>query len=139
MLASSKLIAFLPSADLARARAFFERVLELRFLSEDPFATVFDAGGVMLRVANVPNFKPAPYTVLGWIVPDIERYAKTLQSRGVAFLRYPNMQQDTLGIWTSPSKAKVAWFHDADKNVLSLTEFASGKPRKKPGKRGRKG
>jgi catechol 2,3-dioxygenase-like lactoylglutathione lyase family enzyme len=139
MLASSKLIAFIPSADLARARAFFERVLGLRFVSEDPFAVVFDAAGLMLRVVTVPNFKPAPYTILGWTVPDIERYAKALQARGVAFLRYPNMEQNALGIWTSPSKAKVGWFHDSDENVLSLTEFASGKRKKKPGERRRKG
>jgi catechol 2,3-dioxygenase-like lactoylglutathione lyase family enzyme len=139
MLASSKLIAFIPSADLARARAFFERVLGLRFVSEDPFAVVFDAAGVMLRVVNVQDFKPAPFTILGWTVPDIERYAKALQARGVAFLRYPNMQQDALGIWTSPSNAKVAWFHDSDGNVLSLTEFASGKPKKKAGKRRKRG
>jgi hypothetical protein len=31
------------------------------------------------------------------------------------------MQQDELGIWNSPSGAKVAWFKDPDKNVLSLS------------------
>jgi hypothetical protein len=42
----------------------------------------------------------------------------------VVFLRYPGVNDgDGLGIWTSPSGAKVAWFNDPDGNVLSLTEF----------------
>lgn len=27
------------------------------------------------------------------------------------------------GIWQSPAGARVAWFHDPDENILSLTEF----------------
>jgi hypothetical protein len=34
------------------------------------------------------------------------------------------MSQDALGVWTSPSGAKVAWFKDPDGNNLSLTQFA---------------
>ena len=30
--------------------------------------------------------------------------------------------QDELGIWTTPSGARVAWFTDPDGNVLSLTQ-----------------
>jgi len=33
------------------------------------------------------------------------------------------MKQDELGIWLSPSGAKVAWFKDPDGNVLSVTEM----------------
>jgi len=33
------------------------------------------------------------------------------------------MGQDKLGIWTSPSGARIAWFKDPDGNTLSLTEF----------------
>jgi hypothetical protein len=34
------------------------------------------------------------------------------------------MNQDEDGIWTAPSKAKIAWFTDPDGNILSLTEFS---------------
>jgi hypothetical protein len=33
------------------------------------------------------------------------------------------MDQDELGIWKSPTGAKVAWFRDPDGNILSVTEF----------------
>jgi catechol 2,3-dioxygenase-like lactoylglutathione lyase family enzyme len=130
MLASSKLIAFAPSTDLKRARTFFEGVLGLRFVSEDSFAIVFDAKGTMLRVANTPGFQPAPHTIVGWVVPGIERCVEKLRARGVSFMRYPSMNQDALGIWTSPSGAKVVWFQDPDGNILSLTEFPVAKAKK---------
>ena len=39
--------------------------------------------------------------------------------------RFPGMAQDDLGIWTTPSGAKVAWFSDPHGNVLSVTELPS--------------
>jgi hypothetical protein len=47
---------------------------------------------------------------------------KALQKKGVKFERYEGMNQDQLGIWTSPSGARIAWFKDPDGNVLSLSE-----------------
>jgi hypothetical protein len=61
--------------------------------------------------------------VLGWSVVDIATTVQALASGGVQFLRYPGMEQDDLGVWLSPSGARVAWFEDPDRNVLSLTEF----------------
>jgi hypothetical protein len=90
---------------------------------DDSFALVFDAHGVMLRVARVHELTPAPYTVLGWKVADISAAVKELQIRGVAFERYEGLDQDELGIWKSPGGAKVAWFKDPDRNTLSLTQF----------------
>ncbi|HEX8906435.1 MAG TPA: VOC family protein [Longimicrobiaceae bacterium] len=123
MLGAAKVVAFVPTRDAARARAFYEGVLGLRCVGADPFATVFDAGGTMLRVVNVPDFSPAPFAVLGWDVPDAEEAARGLRARGVALERFPGMDQDALGIWTSPAGGRIAWFRDPDGNVLSITQF----------------
>jgi catechol 2,3-dioxygenase-like lactoylglutathione lyase family enzyme len=72
----------------------------------------------------VGKHTPAPFTVLGWEVKSIEATVKQLQSAGVEFQRYAGLNDnDPLGIWTSPSGARIAWFHDPDGNVLSLTQF----------------
>lgn len=123
MLASEKLMAFLAVRDLGRARDFYRDTLGLRLVSEDEFALVFDAGGTMLRVARVGEPASAQYTVLGWQVNDIIETAKSLVKAKVAFARYPGIEQDALGIWKSPSGARVAWFKDPDGNTLSITEF----------------
>ena len=119
------IVAFVPTTNPARSRAFFETTLGLRLVSEDLFALVFDAHGTSVRVANVSSvkgFEPAPFTILGWAVGDIDAVVAELSGRGLRFERFPGMQQDAQGVWTSPSEARIAWFKDAEGNVLSLTQ-----------------
>ena len=123
MLESQKLVAFVGTRDPVRAKHFYQNTLGLRLVSEDEFALVFDVSGTMLRVTRVQELAAAKYTVLGWQVRDIVSTAKHLQKVRVDLERYPGMQQDELGIWNSPSGAKVAWFKDPDGNTLSITQF----------------
>jgi catechol 2,3-dioxygenase-like lactoylglutathione lyase family enzyme len=125
ILGSSKLVAFVPTTDPAKARAFYTEVLGLRLVADEaPFALVFDANGTMLRITTVKEHHAPPFTVLGWHVSAIESTVETLTAAGVAFLRYPGLNdKGALAIWTSPSGARIAWFNDLDGNVLSLTEF----------------
>ena len=90
---------------------------------EDSFALAFEVGGTMLRVTTVKEVAKAAYTVLGWQVPNILRAAKSLEKAGVSLERYAGIEQDELGIWKSPSGARVAWFKDPDGNTLSITQF----------------
>ncbi|HUO07678.1 MAG TPA: VOC family protein [Phycisphaerae bacterium] len=125
MLGKADVIAFVPTRDPQRARAFYEGVLGLEFVGEDLFAKVFKANGVMVRVVNVStveDFRPHPFTVLGWRVESAEGTVRALGEKGVTFERYAGMQMDEMGIWRSPSGAKVAWFKDPDGNILSVTE-----------------
>jgi len=127
MLTANPIIAFVATTNPSRAREFYANTLGLRFVSENQFAVVFDAGGIMLRVTPVKDFEPTCFTVLGWVVPDIAKEVRELAKRGVKFRRYDWMEQDGNGVWTSPDNAKVAWFNDPDGNILSLTEFGRGK------------
>jgi catechol 2,3-dioxygenase-like lactoylglutathione lyase family enzyme len=104
MLGSTNIVAFVPTTDAARARAFYEGVLGLRFVKDDGFAMVLDANGIMVRAAKVgADWKP-------------------LQGKGVHFEIFGFFKQDELGIWTAPTGDKVAWFKDPDGNVLSVSQ-----------------
>lgn len=122
MLGTTNLIAFVPITDHDAARSFYEGVLGLRFVHNDGFASVFDANGIMVRMSKVPEFKPFPFTLLGWEVPDIAAAVTTLEPRGVHFERFGFFEQDALGVWTAPSGDKVAWFKDPDGNLLSVSQ-----------------
>jgi catechol 2,3-dioxygenase-like lactoylglutathione lyase family enzyme len=121
MLGSIDIVAFVPTKDAEKARAFYEGVLGLRFVKDDGFALVLDANGIMVRVAKA-QFTPAPFTILGWQVADIEKIVTGLQGKGVKFERFGFFEQDALGIWTAPSGDKVAWFKDPDGNILSVSQ-----------------
>jgi catechol 2,3-dioxygenase-like lactoylglutathione lyase family enzyme len=122
MLGSTDIVAFVPTKDSQKARAFYAGVLGLRFVKDDGFALVMDANGIMVRIAKAPDFNPAPFTILGWKVTGIEKVVTTLQGKGVTFERFSFFQQDKLGIWTAPTGDKVAWFKDPDGNILSVSE-----------------
>jgi predicted enzyme related to lactoylglutathione lyase len=121
-LGSSRITAFVATTDAKRARTFYEGVLGLTVTSEDGFALALDVNGTPVRVAVVREIVVAAYTVLGFCVPDIAESIRALRERGVRFESYEFLVQDALGVWTSPSGARIAWFKDPDGNVLSLTQ-----------------
>jgi catechol 2,3-dioxygenase-like lactoylglutathione lyase family enzyme len=123
-----KIIGFVTIVDVERAKIFYRDVLGLRMVEEEPpFALVFDANGIMLRLGMGKERNPAPGTVLGWQVPDIQSVARDLEHAGVKFERFNGMKQDEQGVWNSPSGAKVAWFKDPDGNILSISEHPDAK------------
>jgi len=123
MLEDQQLMAFLATARADEALVFYRDVLGLRFVADEYVALVFESSGVMLRIQKVEQHTPFPYTALGWKVSDLSAKVTELARNGARFERFAGMAQDDLGIWTSPSGARVAWFKDPDGNVLSLTEF----------------
>ena len=124
MLRDAALVAFIPVTDLARARDFYVSVLGLQVQNEDGFAVVLDANGTSLRLTQVPELRPQPFTIAGWRVIDIEGVVEALQQSGVRFSRYEGMDEDDRGIWTTPGGDKVAWFTDPDGNTLSVTAIS---------------
>ena len=114
-------VAFLPTTDGDAARAFYEGVLGLTFVEDQGFALVFDLGGTPLRITRVESFTPQPFTVLGWAVDDLEGTIRELADRGVTFERFAQLEQDDLGIWTSPGGTRVAWLRDPDGNTIGLS------------------
>lgn len=122
MLSDSKMIGFIATTDYAKARAFYEGQLGLRFVSQDQFALVLESNGNMIRIPKAKDVKPHAFTVLGWEVASIEDKVSQLQEKGVAFEKYGIPGQDERGIWTAPGGDKVAWFKDPDGNVLSISQ-----------------
>ncbi len=123
MLTTANLRAFVATSDAAKAREFYEKTLGLTFVSDEPYALVFDANGTMLRIQKVKDVAPIPYTALGWQVDDISATITDLTKNGVVFERFPGIPFDELGICTFPNGDKVAWFKDPDGNLLSLDQM----------------
>ena len=119
-LATAPITSFVGVSDLDAAELFYGDVLGLPLRDARPFALVADTGVTQLRITAVEAVRPAPYSVLGWQVEDIEGTVDELVSKGVQFTRYEGIEQDDRGLWTAPSGARIAWFRDPDGNNLSL-------------------
>jgi len=123
-LRSGAFVGFIPVTDLVSARAFYVGTLGLTMTEDSPFAVVLRHGGTVIRLTEVAELRPQPFTIAGWEVPEISAVIDSLRSSGVTFRRYDGMVQDDRGIWTTPGGDQIAWFLDLDGNTLSLTELA---------------
>ncbi len=123
----ARVMAMICVADRLRARAFYADVLGpilgIGAPAIDDFGDQFPCGDGFIRLTALPDWQAGPYPVLGWQVDDAAGAATALVAAGVAMLRYPGFDQDALGLWTAPGGgARIAWFHDSEGNLLSLTQ-----------------
>jgi predicted enzyme related to lactoylglutathione lyase len=80
------------------------------------------AGGGHLIIYPKPNHEPATFTVLNFPVADIDAAVGELSAAGVAFERYPGIEQDERGIARDPDGPSIAWFKDPAGNILSVLQ-----------------
>lgn len=125
MLGSSDLVAFAATAKPEASRTFYEDVLGLDLIVDEPTAIVFDAPNASVRISKVESVQPPDYTVLGWDVADLDSVVDALVEAGVELAQYDDLPQDERGVATFPDGTRVAWFEDPDGNTLSVTEHAS--------------
>src|ERR1700749_2061925 len=80
-LSSHSVIAFATIVDVERAKRFYRDMLGLTLMNEvPPFALVFDANGVMVRLQMAKKLPEAYGTVLGWRGPEIGRVMENLRA-----------------------------------------------------------
>jgi catechol 2,3-dioxygenase-like lactoylglutathione lyase family enzyme len=121
MLTDESLVAFVTTARPAEARAFYERVLGLKLLSDNDHLMTFASGPARVSLVKGESANVRPGTALGWDVRDLRAAVRDLMARSVAFERFEGMAQDDLAIWSPVPGHGVAWFKDPDGHTLSLS------------------
>ncbi|MFC3711358.1 VOC family protein [Sphingoaurantiacus capsulatus] len=120
---AAAMVAFINVSDRDRALGFYCDTLGLSVRSSDGYGDFLAAGPGLIRMTVLPGATAALHPVLGWNVADIGAEVRDLTARGVAFTRYDGLEQDALGIWTSPENgSKIAFFADPDGNVLTVSQ-----------------
>ncbi|MHB1865176.1 MAG: VOC family protein [Candidatus Saccharimonadales bacterium] len=112
--------------NLAQARHFYIQVLGLS-LDNDKMGLHFSLpGGGQLFIYQKDDHKPATFTVLNFIVEDIDKAVDELSTNGVSFDRYDMpAKQDEKGIergLKSNMGPDIAWFKDPAGNILSVIQ-----------------
>lgn len=72
---------------------------------------------------------PASYTVLNFLVDDIDKALDELLTRGVRLLRYDDLGTDDTGIVRGPER-DIAWFADPAGNIHSVARLKTPVPRR---------
>jgi catechol 2,3-dioxygenase-like lactoylglutathione lyase family enzyme len=108
--------------DIDAARAFYGDTLGIR-VSDDEMGVLWLhlAGGRDTLVYPKPDHTPATYTILNFVVDDVDSAVEALVERGVKFERYEGFDQDEKGILRSDGP-QIAWFTDPAGNILSVLQ-----------------
>ena len=72
-----------------------------------------------------PDFEPATYTILNFVVDDVDAAVDELAARGVQFERYEGSPQDEKGVMRGREANRgpdIAWFTDPAGNILSVLQ-----------------
>jgi predicted enzyme related to lactoylglutathione lyase len=121
MLATTEAYSGFATNDLAAARRFYETLgIEVEELDPDNLISLKLAGGRDTLIYNKPDFAPATYTILNFVVDDVEAAVDELSGRGVSFERYEGFDQDQKGIDRDGPGGGIAWFKDPAGNILAV-------------------
>ncbi|MDF3316834.1 VOC family protein [Rhodococcus sp. C3V] len=120
MLTDTKAFSGFSVTDIDSAKKFYGETLGLKVTDEDMgLIRLYLAGGTEILVYPKPNHEAATYTILNFVVDDIDTTVDQLTARGVEFLKYDGFPQDARGIMRG-NGPDIAWFTDPAGNILSV-------------------
>ena len=111
--------------DLAKAKEFYAQTLGLKVVEEGVGLRLHLPGGGTAFAYPKDDHQPATFTLLDFVVDDIDEAVDELKSRGVSFERYEDMPQDEKGIMRGIAQnmgPDIAWFKDPAGNILAVLQ-----------------
>jgi predicted enzyme related to lactoylglutathione lyase len=125
MLKESNTFSSFSVKDTAEAKKFYKDKLGLDVQDEDMpgIISLVLAGNNKVMVYPKPDHTPATFTVLNFLVNDVEKTVDELTAQGVEFIVYDNenIKTDKKGILRSEGPV-IAWFADPFGNIMSVIE-----------------
>jgi len=121
MLQTNKAFSSFSVDDLQKAKDFYAQALGLQ-VKESKEGLELHPGENDVFVYPKPNHSPATFTVLNFLVDDIETTVDELSGKGVKFEHYDGeIKTDAKGIHRNGGPT-IAWFKDPAGNILSVVE-----------------
>jgi predicted enzyme related to lactoylglutathione lyase len=113
--------------DLSKAKEFYTKTLKLTPSNEKMGLQLDLPGGGKTFIYEKDGHTPATFTILNFVVSNIDEAVDELKGRGVVFERYEKMPapQDDKGILRGLNANQgpdIAWFKDPAGNILSVLQ-----------------
>lgn len=107
--------------DLKQAKDFYAQTLGLK-VNESEMGLEIHPGDTDVFIYPKPNHTPASFTVLNFLVDDIDKAVDELRKNGVRFEQYDGeIKTNEKGIHHNGGPS-IAWFKDPAGNILSVLE-----------------
>ncbi len=116
---------------LEKAKEFYTTVLGLEVEDNGMGLQIHLPGGAQVFAYPKENHEPATFTILNFVVTNIDEAVDELTKKGVTFERYEGFpfKQDEKGIARGLSANQgpdIAWFKDPAGNILSVLQDIKG-------------
>ena len=108
--------------NLEKAKDFYAKKLGLDVSKEKEGLSLHVAGGNQIFIYPKTNHVPATFTILNFLVDNVEKRVDDLTKQGVKFETYEEgaIKTDDKGIFRGDHT--IAWFKDPAGNFLSVLE-----------------
>jgi catechol 2,3-dioxygenase-like lactoylglutathione lyase family enzyme len=126
MFKNSKTFSSFSVDNLEKAKQFYREILGLEVAEKKEMGLLELQliGGTKVLIYPKPDHVPATFTVLNFLVPDIEAAVTGLKEQGVVFESYNQEHlktgEDQISRGEGP---KIAWFKDPAGNILAVLEM----------------
>ncbi len=124
MLAERRVHVTLPTADIDRARAFYEGTLGFKPYSVQPTAVLYRAGeGTLFAVSRGTALSAGTHTQMGFTTDDLEAEVAAAKALGLVFEEYDFPGFKTVDSIAAVGPNRAAWFKDPDGNLIGIVQF----------------
>ncbi len=122
MFKTTKVFSSFSVDDLEKAKQFYGQTLGLQVSESNEGLTLHVSGGNEIFVYPKSNHTPATFTILNFLVDNIDQAVDNLIKLGLHFEIYNGgeLKTDEKGICRG--SPKIAWFKDPAGNFLSVLE-----------------
>src|SRR6266404_3482814 len=126
MLTTAPIVPYIPVADIARARKFYEEKVGLKPKEVYAGGVIYECGnGSWVFMYPSAGAGTSKASTAFWAVDDVAAEVADLKARGVVFEEYnmPGIKMEN-SIATGGG-AKTAWFKDTEGNILAVSQRIS--------------
>ncbi len=126
MLKNARIVPYIPVADVARARKFYEEKIGLTPKEKYAGGVIYECGdGSRVFMYPSAGAGTSKASTAFWAVDDVVAEVAELKSRGVVFEEYDMPGVKTVNGVASAGGAKTAWFKDSEGNILAISQRTS--------------
>lgn len=127
MLTSSTAFSSFSVDDLEKAKDFYTNTLGVKVQEDSVMGFLrlkLGSGAEVMVYPKGDKHSPATFTVLNFLVEDVEKAVDELAAKGVTFQHYDEeyIRTDDKGIARNPDGPAMAWFTDPAGNILSVIQ-----------------
>src|SRR5437870_13224249 len=117
MLTKAPIIPYIPVADVARARKFYEEKIGLKPTEQYAGGVIYEFGkGSWVFMYPSAGAGTSKASTAFWTVADVTAEVAELKARGVVFEEYDTPGFKTVNSIATGGGAKTAWSKDSDGN-----------------------